>query len=666
MQRFIEDSGWRMTTRSAAEKTPVRSLAQQTDEIEAVYKSIDREGTPDARPLPKNVLFVAGIEGAPFRYRVTHLMEQLALLGIETTARYCRDEESLSLAGEHEILVLYRVPWGAYTERIVARARSAGALVVFSVDDLIFEPSLGRVSALHGLSRQEVAAWFNGIRLYRATLNASDAFLGSTEALARMAANAGKPCFVHRNTLSFEQLRLSEKALATSARKKGEVRLAYLSGTRTHEKDFDTILEPLVHVMERRPETRLLLAGHLLDRPELRRFGKRIERVPFMTWQRLPELLARIDVNLAPLEIGSAFSDSKSELKYIEAAAVETATVAAGTEPFRRAIRHCETGMIASTPDEWYTALEQLVSDEQMRARIGKAAREDMYLRYTPRVAADALAETLRALAELRPRTALTPLPPVNDLELAQIRAEGIGIGHAALEPSGEEAGPGHLSWSEPTPRIFGEHRVRQRFVCPAGLHRIDVVVGTHCGIPRHPFRMLVREPTTGIELARCIEDGEQACDNAWMAFEFEPVRGAEGRTLEWVFDVPSASDEDGPSLWFDRQENGGGGFADRTDIILAFRTWARQTEQDAPQVINNDPLPDDPLPADQALAALIKRIDQERQRNGDLSRRVQRLEQRLSLLHSDLILGLRPLEKVRRMLVYRVARKLVRVLTRR
>ena len=73
--------------------------------------------------------------------------------------------------------------------------------------------------------------------------------------------------------------------------------------------------------------------------------------------------IARFDINLAPLEVGNIFCESKSELKFYEAALVDRPTVASPTEPYRNAIVHGQTGFLATTEDEWYEAVTALVVD---------------------------------------------------------------------------------------------------------------------------------------------------------------------------------------------------------------------------------------------------------------------------------------------------------------
>ena len=103
-----------------------------------------------------------------------------------------------------------------------------------------------------------------------------------------------------------------------------------------------------------------------------------------MPFDELPLEYARFHVSIAPLEVGNPFCEAKSEVKYIEAALVGVATVASPTEPFSAAIRHGETGFLATDDDSWYEALSRLVVDERLRNEVAANAHRDVLTRYGP------------------------------------------------------------------------------------------------------------------------------------------------------------------------------------------------------------------------------------------------------------------------------------------
>jgi hypothetical protein len=139
--------------------------------------------------------------------------------------------------------------------------------------------------------------------------------------------------------------------------------------------------------------------------PELARFGDRIERRPLVPWEALRGEVAAVDVSLAPLEVGNPYCEAKSEIKWLEAAAVGVPTVASATAPFRDVIDDGETGLLACTEADWYQALARLVSDAPLRRRVGEAARHEVLARYAPaRLGAGARAAYVEAIEAARAR----------------------------------------------------------------------------------------------------------------------------------------------------------------------------------------------------------------------------------------------------------------------
>jgi hypothetical protein len=136
--------------------------------------------------------------------------------------------------------------------------------------------------------------------------------------------------------------------------------------------------------------------------------GLRVVRHPLQRYHDLFDLLATMDVNLAPLELENDFTDGKSELKVFEAALLGVPTIASPTRPYAAAVDHGRTGMLAATADEWRGALAALTGDAGLRTALGAAARADL----VPRFAVDAVAGVAaRVLAALSRSDELGVLP---------------------------------------------------------------------------------------------------------------------------------------------------------------------------------------------------------------------------------------------------------------
>jgi glycosyltransferase involved in cell wall biosynthesis len=175
----------------------------------------------------------------------------------------------------------------------------------------------------------------------------------------------------------------------------GLIRLGYAGGTRTHQRDFECAAPAVARILREHPECRLVVfrrdsvdaAQRCLDLEEFPAFAgldSQIEWRRTVPLRQLPNEMARFDINLAPLETGNVFCEAKSELKYFEAALANIPTVASPTPPFGEAIRNGETGFLARNADEWYVCLKQLVTDPELRKRIGEAAFSDAFSKYGP------------------------------------------------------------------------------------------------------------------------------------------------------------------------------------------------------------------------------------------------------------------------------------------
>jgi len=88
----------------------------------------------------------------------------------------------------------------------------------------------------------------------------------------------------------------------------------------------------------------------------------------------LPRLLD-FDIGLIPLD-DHLFSDAKSDLKGMEYAAAGIPCIASPSRPYREWVDEGVNGFLARKPREWREALEALVSDDALRRKMGRAARE--------------------------------------------------------------------------------------------------------------------------------------------------------------------------------------------------------------------------------------------------------------------------------------------------
>jgi len=398
---------------------PIRDFKDQVDGLEKLYLELIATGSAE-RPEPmgdllrtpvlleaeetilRRVLFVVGIQGAPLRYRGHLPAEALRLRGHDVEVRHYRDPALSELITWADAVIFYRVP---ATRQILdlmrtVRERPRSVPVLFDIDDLIFDPSLvGQVHGLAKLSEAEQELWWHGVARYRTTMEACDSYVGSTQALCERATEVtGLPSFRFANGVGLDLAKISDREV-NRARVPGPLRIGYFSGTKTHDADWAMIEPAVVELLGSHPEIELWVGGLLNTGPGLDPFGARVVRLPMLPWNELPGRLRDLDINLAPLVPDSPFNEAKSAIKWLEAALVETPTVAFPTQPFLEAIESGRTGVLASTHDEWVAALDALLDDPLLRRRIGTQARREALLRWGPHTQADRYVEILRESA---------------------------------------------------------------------------------------------------------------------------------------------------------------------------------------------------------------------------------------------------------------------------
>jgi glycosyltransferase involved in cell wall biosynthesis len=359
---------------------------------------------------PLRIVFLSGEPQTPgHRYRVLRHAEAAEAYGAKTRVIVAEDGGRGDVQDEiraADLLFIWRAVWSDGVAQAIQAAKEGQTQILFDVDDLIFEPDLARVEIIDGIRSQKfpeghIKAFFEGMLT---TLHHSNMASCPTGPLAHMLRLRGKPTFILPNGFDDDVYRRSRQAarLRRNEAPDGLIRIGYATGSATHQRDFAQCAGAVAQILREHPEARLVCFqgqwGRVLEVdefPELEGLDDQIEWRDFVPIVELPNEVARFDINLAPLEVDNVFCESKSELKYYEAALVDRPTIASPTEPFRRAIRHGETGFLATTEAEWYAALKRLVTEPDLRARISHAAQLHSIAEYGPERRADRVASLL-------------------------------------------------------------------------------------------------------------------------------------------------------------------------------------------------------------------------------------------------------------------------------
>jgi len=325
--------------------------------------------------------FISGCPGDSYRYRCEHMTELLCNIGYTADAFPPNVFPYNQLAAQYSIIVAHRVPWTSEFNNLTKQIRSAGGIIVYDVDDLVFDiQKVEQIDAYNRMSETEQAIYRDGVERYGRAMAICDAVTVSTEELRDEVHRLypGTHVTVTRNKLSRTMCSLAADARTHATSQRPFITIAYFSGTRTHQKDFSVCDEALYRILREFTTMHLMIVGHL-DLPErFSEFGPRVEIVPLVPWQHLPDLYARTDINLAPLEYHNDFAAGKSELKYLEAALLGVPTIASDFGAYKRSIVNWRNGVLCRDLDEWYYAMRELSRDDELRRTIGEEAKNSV------------------------------------------------------------------------------------------------------------------------------------------------------------------------------------------------------------------------------------------------------------------------------------------------
>lgn len=321
----------------------------------------------------KRVTFVAARERNPGRYRsdpsYIYRCENLGLALARRGVKVSHVHQSELDCRDQQVVVFHRPMASLHLSRVVRRCRQNGALVLADFDDLIFDPSLASYSpgVMNGLVSERRTR-----KMFRAHARAMEMFDGvmlSTSALA----DEFRRCFpylpqavIHNAVHDSWRDKAVGRVVHDGLRK-----LTYFPGTRSHDRDFALIRQPLEQFLRGHPDVILELVGPLafrLDVPQQQVVHR--ERVPFGEYSGV---VSHSWINLAPLE-PTRFNHSKSALKALEAGYFSVPTICSANPDYERL--KSAGALIASTPQSWTEHLEKLMDvDEYRRVTEGLSAR---------------------------------------------------------------------------------------------------------------------------------------------------------------------------------------------------------------------------------------------------------------------------------------------------
>lgn len=348
---------------------------------------ITQSSVTEKIPHHPKIVFLSGVDGDTKRYRVFHQKEALLHNGVDADSFDCYDIDLKTALERYDIFFLHRVPITQDYRDLIITGNQKGKIFIFETDDLIFHEEYAKyIRALEEMSPYQVELYFDGLRRFNQTMLLCDYAVCSTDFLRSELESHGKKVYVNLNAVSDEMVELATIALSEKKeRLENTIRIGYLSGTKTHNQDFKVAEDALIRIFQEFENVELVIGGFLDLSEKFSPYSEKIIRLPFMPWKELPKYIVDFDINISPLE-NNPFCNAKSDLKYFEAALLKVPTIASNVGGFKSQIRNLDNGIIVSTSDEWYDALKMLITDRQLREKIGRNAQSDVLENRTTQV----------------------------------------------------------------------------------------------------------------------------------------------------------------------------------------------------------------------------------------------------------------------------------------
>jgi glycosyltransferase involved in cell wall biosynthesis len=359
---------------------------------------------------PSILLVVEDSISQCYRYRVQQKIDQAQRFASNVFAvSWQEGKKARQMMHFSHVVIFYRVPAFADVVYSIKYAKALKRLVFYDVDDLVFDREQLEAKFKNKdeqISRRELQELFKGADLYRQAMALCPFGIASTPTLAKVMEQYVETghCFVHRNALDDVLVKYAKKRPEKIDRPYTTV--FYGSGTKTHDSDLQLASLPIAGLMEKYPTLRMTLVGTVGLPATLENYAERIDRIDMLDIESYLEVLAQADINIAPLEPG-LFADAKSEIKWLEAAALGVPSVVSRTRTYDEILTDSYDAMLAATPAEWSKKLELLVTDSDLRKTIGTNAHLKARDSYEPRLMSENLQHIILQAASDNPAVRL-------------------------------------------------------------------------------------------------------------------------------------------------------------------------------------------------------------------------------------------------------------------
>jgi glycosyltransferase involved in cell wall biosynthesis len=324
--------------------------------------------------------------------------------------------------------IFVRVAANATVVDFINKIRKNGTKIIADFDDLVFRPSLlNKIDGIRFLTSEQVEAYGNGMHLYREMIRISDQAWFTTKRLNAEAIKINENCKIIGN-FPIEAAR-SAASLVHINSSKSEFIIGYYSGTLTHQADFKVCYKSLAEFLIKYGDAKLRIVGRfdITEFPEISTLHN-VEHYPIMDYSSMIRNMAECSVVLAPLVIGDEFCESKSELKFFDAALVYVPVIASATEPYRDCILDYENGYLAKNSNDWFIRLESAYQRPVQRKNIALKAYETIQKKYARTFQIDNYIMALNEIGVVPPSSPTTKIINPENLRKLQLNPKRLAV----------------------------------------------------------------------------------------------------------------------------------------------------------------------------------------------------------------------------------------------
>jgi hypothetical protein len=349
-----------------------------------------------------DAIFIDGTNGtASTTYRVDLIAAGLQSMGWKVGT--CRLDQARQRLADTDMaprcVIIHRAYDHETMQDLVLEFRSKGAIIIYDVDDLIFDLDvLEHVDAYKHMSESHKVSFEKSIKDVIDCILLADACTTSTEFLADRLRKLGKPAYRVRNSISQAIIHDYGSFAVRQKQRPEPFVVGYYSGTKTHQADFAVVAPALIEFMENNKDVIFRLVGRL----DLSAFPKlaewqeanepgqvpRVVAVSLMPHNAMLRDQLTCDVIIAPLEVGNPFCEAKSELKFFEASLAKRPVIASATQTFVEATEQGRLALLAGKTADWRAALEAIYRDYASALNRADAAFRWVCERYSQSCAA--------------------------------------------------------------------------------------------------------------------------------------------------------------------------------------------------------------------------------------------------------------------------------------